>query len=200
MKFTKVIAASAVSAAMAASMAVSASAATTWEDAVQAAKDAGVQATNVQELSNFLEPNKDKFTSAQYDEMIKTVKAVSDKYVAPKAQELYSKTPAQLTEDEKIAVGKALSDADREDIIKTLKDLGTNVNVEVTVTKVSNSNYTVSAKLKDAAGTQTTTTSAVANTGAETAESTNGGAVAFAGVALVLAATGAVIVSRKNRA
>jgi len=199
MKFTKVIAASAVSAAMAASMAVSASAATTWEDAVQAAKDCGVQATNVQELSNFLEPNKDKFTSAQYDDMIADMKALSDKYVLPGAQKL-GKTPAELTEDDKLAIGKAWSEADREAIISDLKALGDKYGVEVTVTKLSKSGYSVSAKMKDGSGTQTTTTSAVANTGNETAETTTGGAVAFAGVALVLAATGAVIVSRKNRA
>jgi hypothetical protein len=199
MKFIKVISASVAAAALAASMSVVASAAT-WEDAVQAAKDGGVQAHNVQELSNFLEPNKDKFTSAQYDDMIATLKSVSDKYVAPNATKLYNKTPAELTEDEKIKVGRELTEAEKQEIIKTLKDLGAKYNVEVTVTQANKSTYNVSAKMKDAAGTQTTTTSAVANTGNETAESTTGAPVAFAGVALVLAATGAVIVSRKNRA
>ncbi len=199
MKFTKVITASAVAMALAASMSVVASAAT-WSDCVQAAKDCGVQSHNVQELSNFLEPNKDKFTSAQYDDMIADLKAVSDKYVAPKATELFNKTPGELTEDEKVAIGKTWSQADKDAIIKDLVDLGAKYNVEVTVTKANEKTYNVSAKMKDGSGTQITTTSTVANTGNETAESTSGGAIAFAGVALVLAATGAVIVSRKNRA
>ncbi|SDA21940.1 hypothetical protein SAMN02910447_02126 [Ruminococcus sp. YE71] len=199
MKFTKVLTASAFAAAIAATMGISASAAT-WQEAVQAAKDCGVQSHNVQELSNFLEPNASKFTAAQYDDMIADMKAVSDKYVAPKATELFNKKPGDLTEDEKIQIGKTWSEDDKQAIINDLVALGAKYNVEVTVTKADKAHYNVSAKMKDGSGTQTTTTSAVAGTGAEAAETGAGNAVAFAGVALVLAATGAVIVSRKNRA
>ena len=87
MKMLKTISAIAAATVAASALAVSASA-TTYKDAVQAAKDAGVQATNVQELSNFLEPNADYFSSDDYDYMISVLNNVRDTYVAPKAQEL----------------------------------------------------------------------------------------------------------------
>ena len=62
----KKISAFVAAAALAATMTVTAFA-TNNEDAVKAAKEAGVQANNVQELDNFLQVHKDCFTSEQYD-------------------------------------------------------------------------------------------------------------------------------------
>jgi hypothetical protein len=206
MKFLKTFSAAAVATALAVSMAVSASA-TTYKDAVQAAKDAGVQDINVKQLSNFLEPNADKFTSAQYDDMISVLNKVSDEYVAPKAEELFGKTPAELTEDEKIEIGKSWSEADRQAITSALVDLGSKYGVTVDVDALADGEYAVAASIKSTdsdgnskGGTQTVVTKAVAATGAETETGVSTGAVAGAGLALVLAATGVVVVSKKNRA
>ena len=106
----KKISAIAAAAVMAATMSIAAYA-TTYEDAVKAAKEAGVQSNNVQELDNFLQVHKDCFTSAQYDEMIADLNNIRDTYVAPYckggAKQVIDKTPAELTEADKIAVGKA---------------------------------------------------------------------------------------------
>ncbi|MBR1393660.1 MAG: hypothetical protein IJ561_07475 [Ruminococcus sp.] len=194
MKLFKRVSAVVASAAMAATMAITASAAT-YEDAVQAAKDAGVQAHNVQQLSNFLEPNKDKFTSDQYDKMIEAVKSVSDTYIAPKATELFSKKPAELTEDEKVQIGKSFSEDDKAAIIKALVDLGASVGVEVTA-EVSNSNigFDVSAKFN---GVETPVDDPVAQTGDAADFNTT---IAFvAACAVLLAGTGLVVVAKKNK-
>lgn len=217
MKMLKTISAIAAATVAASALAVSASA-TTYKDAVQAAKDAGVQATNVQELSNFLEPNADYFSSDDYDYMISVLNNVRDTYVAPKAQELFGKTPAELTEDEKVEVGKSWSAEDRAAIKSTLVDLGAKYDVEVDVEKLGQENYTVEAKIKpkdssssdsnssssgsnssNGGGTQTVITDPVAPTGGEVEGSVSAGVVAGAGLAVVLAATGIIVVARKNK-
>lgn len=217
MKMLKTISAIAAATVAASALAVSASA-TTYKDAVQAAKDAGVQATNVQELSNFLEPNADYFSSDDYDYMISVLNNVRDTYVAPKAQELFGKTPAELTEDEKVEVGKSWSAEDRAAIKSTLVDLGAKYDVEVDVEKLGQENFTVEAKIKpkdssssdsnssssgsnssNGGGTQTVITDPVAHTGGEVEGGVSAGVVAGAGLAVVLAATGIIVVARKNK-
>lgn len=194
MKLFKRVSAVVASAAMAATMAITASAAT-YQDAVDAATAAGVQSHNVKQLSNFLEPNKDKFTSDQYDKMIATVKEVSEKYIAPKATELFNKTPDQLTEDEKVEIGKTFTEEDKAAIIQALVDLGASMDVKVTATvSTTNKGYDVSAEFN---GTTTPVDDPVAPTG-ETNETST--AVAFASAAAVLlACTGLVVVAKKNR-
>lgn len=217
MKMLKTISAIAAATVAASALAVSASA-TTYKDAVQAAKDAGVQATNVQELSNFLEPNADYFSSDDYDYMISVLNNVRDTYVAPKAQELFGKTPAELTEDEKVEVGKSWSAEDRAAIKSTLVDLGAKYDVEVNINKLGQEDFTVEAKIKpkdssstdsnssgsgssssNGGGTQTVITDPVAPTGGEVEGGVNAGVVAGAGLAVVLAATGIIVVARKNK-
>jgi hypothetical protein len=206
MKFLKTISAAAVATAIAASMALSVSA-TTYKDAVQAAKDAGVQDINVQELQNFLEANSDRFTSDDYDYMISIVNEVRDTYVAPLAMELFGKTPAELTEEEKTQLGQNWSQADRNAIIGALVDLGDKYDVEVDVDAISKGEYTVAATVVDddtssttGKGTQVVVTPAVAATGdVADVSGVNTGAVAGAGLALVLAATGVVVVAKKNK-
>lgn len=213
----KKISAFVAAAAIAATMSVSAFAATN-EDAVAAAKAAGVQANNVQELDNFLQVHKDCFTSEQYDDMISTLNGIRDKYVAPYCKGgdkvVVDKTPAELTEDEKIEIGKNWSDADRQDIINTLVNLGKKYDVAVTVTVNDDKvHYTVAAEHKhadsdskkddpkssSASGNGTTIKSdtPVANTGAEVGESHT--AAAVAAISLAIAGVGAAVIVKKNR-
>ena len=208
MKLVRLLSASLITAALATGMSISASA-TTYEDAVEAAEEAGVQAINVQELENFLEPNADYFTSDEYDDMIDVMNDIRDTYVTPLAEELFDKTPGELTEDEKITLGKNWSDDDRQDIIDTLVNLGAKYDVEVTVTFVSKSQYTVSAAISSddddssSSGSGTTivvTSDNVADTGAEAESDVNAGVLAGAGAVLVLALTGVVIAAKKNKA
>lgn len=214
MKVLKTVSSIAVAGALAASMAISASA-TDYKDAVAAAEKCGVQDFNVVQLQNFLEANQNYFTSAQYDDMIKDMEALSAKYVAPKAQEL-GYDVATLTEDQKIEIGKLWTDADKQAIIQDLKDLGTKYNVKVEITQKSKSHYDVSATIvtsgstnsgsTDSTGSKSDTSSAaktvkddaVAKTGGVEASS-NSSAVAFAGLALLLAGAGVVVVARKNK-
>ncbi|MCD8098115.1 MAG: hypothetical protein LUE31_08795, partial [Lachnospiraceae bacterium] len=191
MKLVRLLSASLITAALATGMSISASA-TTYEDAVEAAEEAGVQAINVQELENFLEPNVDYFTSDEYDDMIDVMNDIRDTYVTPLAEELFDKTPGELTEDEKITLGKNWSDDDRQDIIDTLVNLGAKYDVEVTVTFVSKSQYTVSAAISSddddssSSGSGTTlvvTSDNVADTGAEAESDVNAGVLAGAMIA-----------------
>lgn len=199
MRLTKVLAASLVSSAIAASMAISASAAT-YQDVADAATAAGVPSQNVQQLKNFFEPNSSKFTSAAYDEFISEINRIRDTYVAPKAMELFGKTPAELTEDEKVEIGKAWSEADRKAIANTVTNLGNKYGVVVNVDELTNGGYTVSAKMKGSSGTTTGGGAAVAQTGFEMEEEPADTAVVFAGLSLVLAATGVIVLTKKNRA
>ena len=195
----KKISAIAAAAVIAATMSISAFA-TNNEDAVQAAKDAGVPATNVQELSNFLEPNKDKFTSAQYDDMIATLNKVRDDYVAPKAQSMFNKTPAQLTEDEKTQIRNSWTKEEKQAIANTLTALGEKYGVTVDIAG-GTVGATVKSDSKDSSkgtGTQTKTDSPVAATGNETTSSN--AAAAAAAVTLAMAGIGVVVVAKKNRA
>ena len=195
MKMFKKISAVAVSVVMAASMAISASAAT-YEDAVQAAKDGGVQAHNVQQLETFLVANKDYFTADQYDAMIADLNAVVEKYVKPLATSMYSKTPAELTNEERTAVGRKFSEADREAIKKDLIDLGAKYNVTVTVTKsTENVGFDVSAKIGDVVNP---VDPAVEPTGAEPS-SASALPVAGAAAVVLLAGAGIVVVAKKNK-
>ena len=200
----------AAAAVIAATMSISAFA-TGYEDAVQAAKDAGVQSNNVQELDNFLQVHKDCFTSDQYDDMINTLNGIRDKYVAPYCKggdkQLFDKAPGELTEEEKIQIGKQWTDDERKDVQDTLIALGKKYDVTVTIKQGDDkAHYIVSAehKHKDsssskvAGGTTTKTDNPVAATGAET-ESSNA-AAAIAAAVLAMAGFGVAVIAKKNKA
>lgn len=199
MRFTKILAASIVSTALAASMVISASA-TTYMDVANAATAAGVPSQNVQQLKNFFEPNASKFTSAAYDEFISEINRIRDTYVAPKASSMFGKSPAELTEDEKVAIGRAWTEDERKAITDAVVALGNKYGVTVSISELTSGGYNVSATLNGSGGTQVGGGNGVANTGLDMSEEPADSAVAFAGLALVLAATGVVIVTRKNRA
>lgn len=211
----KKISAFVAAAALAATMTVTAFA-TNNEDAVKAAKEAGVQANNVQELDNFLQVHKDCFTSEQYDDMISTLNGIRDKYVAPYCKggekQVVDKTPAELTEEDKLVVGKNWTDEDRKGIIDSLKNLGKKYDVVVTVTPVDKAHYTVAAEHKHtdsssttdskggtnpAGGTTIKSDTPVANTGAAAGESHT--AAAVAAVSLAVAGVGAAVIIKKNK-
>lgn len=199
MKIFKKITAAAASVVIAASMAVSASAAT-WEDAVQAAKDGGVQDHNVQQLSTFLEANSSYFTAAQYDTMIAKLKEISDKFVKPAANNMGVTDLSTLTEAQKYEIGKTVwSDANRQEIIDALVNLGKEFNVTVIVTKAADSanyaGYDVSAKIN---GAENPVNPPVEQTGTESAPA-NTAAVAGAAAAILLAGAGIVVVAKKNK-
>ena len=202
----KKISAIAAAAVIAAAMSISAFA-TGYEDAVQAAKDAGVPANNVQELDNFLQVHKDCFTSEQYDDMVKTLKDVQTKYVDPYCKggdkQVIDKAPAELTEEEKDIVGKNWTKEDRQAIIDSLVNLGKKYDVVVTVKQLDDGkHYTVSAEHKhkndSKGGVTTKTDNPVANTGAS--EQSSNTAAAAAAVALAAAGCGVFVIAKKNRA
>lgn len=204
----KKISAIAAAAAIAATMSVSAFAATK-DEAVKAAQDAGVPGYYVTQLDNYLTKNEKNFSSAQYDDMVKSVKSTADKYVAPIANRKFNgKTPAQLSELERKEIAKD-PEFDAKACADALIDLGNRVGVKVTAEKNADGRWTIEATDPSASnnventkntttgtGTSTKTDAAVAGTGAET-ESNNAAAVAAA-IALALSAVGISVVAKKN--
>lgn len=201
MKLLRVLSAASVAAALAATMVMSASA-TSKEDVLAAAQKAGLPAgtTQYQTLSNFLDAN--TFTSAEYDKMIAAANGASASYLAPAVERVFpGKDISTLTADELQKVVASMTEAEKQGIRDSLVKVGTEVGVEVTANQ-DNAVATVK-KDTDSKGTPATnvTTSAVANTGGIVAEQdANSGVIACAGLALVLAATGVVVVARKSRA
>ncbi|ADU21758.1 hypothetical protein [Ruminococcus albus] len=213
----KKISAFAAAAIMAATMSVSAFAAT-YEQTVQAAKEAGVQSNNVQELDNFLQVHKDCFTSAQYDDMIADLNNIRDTYVAPYckggAKQVVNKAPADLTEADKILIGKEWTEADKKAIQDDLIALGKKHDVIVTITKVDDAHFSVAAEHKHGndsssngngnknnnggSGTTIKSDNPVAATGAET--ETSNAAAAVAAVSLAVAGFGVFMIAKKNKA
>ena len=216
----KKISAFAAAAVIAASLSVSAFA-TTYEDAVQAAKDAGVQSNNVQELDNFLQVHKDCFTSDEYDDMINDLKNISDTYVAPYclggSKEKVAKAPADLSEQDKILIGKEWTEDEKKAIQDDLINLGKKHNVIVTITKVDDAHFAVAAEHKhgdssssgsgngnggnnnNGGGTTIKSDNPVASTGAGETNTSNA-AAAVAAVTLAMAGFGVFMVAKKNRA
>lgn len=208
----KKISAFAAAAAIAAMMAVPAFA-TTYEDCVQAAKEAGVPDYNVQQLSNFLEPNADQFTSDEYDDMIATLNKVRDEYVFPAAQKLFGLTDisqlADLTEEQKEKIRNYWSAEERQAIYDTLVKLGEKYGVTISLTY--NDEYGLadgaaatikrdSSTNKDGGGVTTPLDPPVAATGAATEDTTSNAAPLAAAVTLAVAGLGVVVISKKNKA
>lgn len=219
----KKISAFAAAAVIAASMSVSAFA-TTYEDAVNAAKSAGVQSNNVQELDNFLQVHKDCFTSDEYDDMINDLNNIRDTYVAPYCKggdkEKFAKAPADLSESEKILIGKEWTEEEKKAIQNDLINLGKKHNVVVTITKVDDAHFAVAAQHdhdssnssgtnsgsgstnnnnNNGGGTTIKSDNPVASTGAGETKTSNAAAAAAA-VTLAMAGFGVFVVAKKNRA
>ena len=149
--------------------------------------------------------------------MISTLNGIRDKYVAPYCKggekQVVDKTPAELTEEDKLVVGKNWTDDDRNAIIDSLVNLGKKYDVVVTVTPVDKAHYTVAAEHKHTDSSSSTTDSKggtnpaggttiksdtpVANTGAAAGESHT--AAAVAAVSLAVAGVGAAVIIKKNK-
>ncbi len=219
MKILKALSVSAIAAAIAAAVTVPASAATTYEDVIAATEACGVQAHNVQQLANFLEANDSYFTSDEYDEMIADMENIRDTYVIPAAEKAGLPTDdlASLTEDEKIQIGAQWTEDDKKAICDDLVELGADYDVDITITKASESHYDVVAVINkndssnaDDSGNPSSSSSssstdstkkdsAVAPSGGNMQAGSNATAIAFGGISTLLAATGIVVVAKKNK-
>ena len=87
-KIFKSISASVTAFIIASTMVVSASAASS-ADVVSAAKSAGVPSNHVSELKNYLDSHASKFSSADYDYMVKALSDCGATYVQPVADKLF---------------------------------------------------------------------------------------------------------------
>ena len=179
-------------------------------DVVAAAQNSGVNSLNIQSLSNFLILNEDEFTSDDYAAFIATCYAMREAIIDDHVAELYpGKTAGSLTEEERYVLYNSLNRDEKDAISAALINLGNAHRVLISfdtdaegypVIYASMRHRIAATEVSSAANTQVAAGSAVAATGGELPETGSAGAAAFAGIALGLAAVGAVIVSRKNRA
>ena len=193
MKLTKKITAFAASLAIAATMSVSAFAApANWEGVVATVKACGVQDHNVQQLSNFLEKNQDKFTSEQYGEMCKAIEDTFNNIVTKYLPE--GKQAADFTTDERTSLMHGMDAADKEAVLKALVDTGAKYGVKITTEKrATGDGYDVIVEFD---GEKTPIDD---DKPAPTGENVNNAAVFAAACAIMLAGTGIVVVAKKNR-
>ena len=113
-KIFKSISASVTAFIIASTMVVSASAASS-ADVVSAAKSAGVPSNHVSELKNYLDSHASKFSSADYDYMVKALSDCGAKYVQPVADKLFGAGTdlASLTNDQLRQVFKEMGEDSR---------------------------------------------------------------------------------------
>lgn len=116
-KIFKSISASVTAFIIASTMVVSASAASS-ADVVSAAKSAGVPSNHVSELKNYLDSHASKFSSADYDYMVKALSDCGAKYVQPVADKLFGAGTdlASLTNDQLRQVFKEMGEDSRKAI------------------------------------------------------------------------------------
>ena len=116
-KIFKSISASVTAFIIASTMVVSASAASS-ADVVSAAKSAGVPSNHVSELKNYLDSHASKFSSADYDYMVKALSDCGATYVQPVADKLFGAGTdlASLTNDQLRQVFKEMGEDSRKAI------------------------------------------------------------------------------------
>lgn len=179
-------------------------------DVVAAAQNSGVNSLNIQSLSNFLILNEDEFTSADYGAFIATCYMMKEAIIDDHVAALFpGKTAGSLTEEERYVLYRDLNRDEKDAISAALINLGNAHRVLISfdtdaegypVIYASMRHRIAATETSSAANTQVAAGSAVAATGGELPETGSAGAAAFAGIALGLAAVGAVVVARKNRA
>lgn len=207
MGLMKNITATAIAAIAAVTMSITAFAGT-GADVVQSAKDAGVPSNNVKELENFLEVHKDCFTSEQYDGMAADINSIKDKYITPKAKELFGKDAGDLTNDEKVQVTKNLTSEQKSGLVSDLVGIGKKYQVSITAEQIDDSHFKISAEHKHkvgsgkmAGGTTIKTDNPVAATGGNPVEKkTSSGTVAMAYAALTVSSACVLLAFKKNKA
>ncbi len=94
-------------------------------DVVNAFKDAGFDAQNVQNVRNFLILNAEFFDGNDYKEIIDTVNEIKELYIKALANRLYGKTPAQMTQADRYHLYDNLQPASRDAIKKRFEKLAT---------------------------------------------------------------------------
>lgn len=93
-------------------------------DVVNAMKDAGFDAKNVQNVRNFLILNSEFFDGNDYQDMINAVNEVRILYFDSLAMRLFGKTPAQLSQADRYHMYDNLQPAARDSIKKKFEKLG----------------------------------------------------------------------------
>ena len=131
-KIFKSISASVTAFIIASTMVVSASAASS-ADVVSAAKSAGVPSNHVSELKNYLDSHASKFSSADYDYMVKALSDCGATYVQPVADKLFGAGTdlASLTNDQLRQVFKEMGEDSRKAIADACVATGKDWNVQV---------------------------------------------------------------------
>ena len=189
-KIFKSISASVTAFIIASTMVVSASAASS-ADVVSAAKSAGVPSNHVSELKNYLDSHASKFSSADYDYMVKALSDCGAKYVQPVADKLFGAGTdlASLTNDQLRQVSrKAIADA----CVATGKHFGVTIKVDELTSKDWN------VQVVDSDGNTnigTNTGNGSLNTGANSMTAVQVAAV----LTLALSAFGITVAVKKNK-
>ena len=189
-KIFKSISASVTAFIIASTMVVSASAASS-ADVVSAAKSAGVPSNHVSELKNYLDSHASKFSSADYDYMVKALSDCGAKYVQPVADKLFGAGTdlASLTNDQLRQVFKEMGEDSRKAIadacVATGNHFGVTIKVDELTSKDSDGNTNIG----------TNTGNGSLNTGANSMTAVQVAAV----LTLALSAFGITIAVKKNK-
>ncbi len=137
MKLKRTICTACAAVIAAVSMTVCADAATQAEieTVVKTAGDAGIRGYYVQNLDNFLSSNASYFTTEDCEKMIEVMNEGAERFSIPLAKEIYNKTPAELTENEKLKLQGHLSSESERIIYNVFLNLAHSMGIGVTITK-----------------------------------------------------------------
>ena len=192
-KIFKSISASVTAFIIASTMVVSASAASS-ADVVSAAKSAGVPSNHVSELKNYLDSHASKFSSADYDYMVKALSDCGATYVQPVADKLFGAGTdlASLTNDQLRQVFQEMG----EDIADACVATGKHFGVTIKVDELTSKDWNV--QVVDSDGNTnigTNTGNGSLNTGANSMTAVQVAAV----LTLALSAFGITVAVKKNK-
>ena len=191
-KIFKSISASVTAFIIASTMVVSASAASS-ADVVSAAKSAGVPSNHVSELKNYLDSHASKFSSADYDYMVKALSDCGATYVQPVADKLFG---AGLTHDQLRQVFKEMGEDSRKAIADACVATGKHLGVTIKVDELTSKDWNV--QVVDSDGNTnigTNTGNGSLNTGANSMTAVQVAAV----LTLALSAFGITVAVKKNK-
>ena len=191
-KIFKSISASVTAFIIASTMVVSASAASS-ADVVSAAKSAGVPSNHVSELKNYLDSHASKFSSADYDYMVKALSDCGATYVQPFGA---GTDLASLTNDQLRQVFKEMGEDSRKAIADACVATGKHFGVTIKVDELTSKDWNV--QVVDSDGNTnigTNTGNGSLNTGANSMTAVQVAAV----LTLALSAFGITVAVKKNK-
>lgn len=196
-KIFKSISASVTAFIIASTMVVSASAASS-ADVVSAAKSAGVPSNHVSELKNYLDSHASKFSSVDYDYMVKALSDCGATYVQPVADKLFGAGTdlASLTNDQLRQVFKEMGEDSRKAIADACVATGKHFGVTIKVDELTSKDWNV--QVVDSDGNTnigTNTGNGSLNTGANSMTAVQVAAV----LTLALSAFGITVAVKKNK-